>query len=421
MRRTAWGLALALGWAGTAQAVEMRGAARVAAAGEQRVALVVGNKDYADKPLKNAVNDARDMKAALEKLGFAVVYRENADLAEMDAAMHEFTGKLGQGGVGLFYFAGHGMAADETNYLLPVGVPIASKAELKARGYDARIALDSMEEAKARVSVVILDACRTALLRGGSGGLAEMGGGAGSIIAFATAPKQTAEDGSGRNGTFTKNLLAHIAEPGITALQALEKTQTDVAEETRDTQQPWINHGPLRGQFCFAGCAEAGESDAEAKLRAAQERIRELETVKPAITPKLSENPAAKPSPPTTTNPQPSAPKTKLTVALEYNGKPFDPGIVSAFKNRLENKPHLLGGQRDIRIIIDDVSQDTISYIKLEATVNVEETINGETQRNSFGKHRDGFYSYLGLARTKEKLTRELLDDVADEINAARN
>ena len=233
-----------------------RGAARVPV-GEQRVALVIGNKDYPDRVLKNPINDARDIKAALEKLGFSVVYRENADFNTMDGAMHEFTDRLGRNGIGLFYFAGHGMQADETNYLLPVGVPIATKAELKARGYDARIALDSMAEAGARVSVVILDACRNAPVRGSTGGLAEMGSGAGSIIAFAAGPKQTAEDGSGRNGTYTKHLLAHLAEPGITALQALEKTQNDVAEETRDTQQPWINHGPLHGQFCFAGCADA--------------------------------------------------------------------------------------------------------------------------------------------------------------------
>lgn len=148
---------------------DKRGLVRPAAS-ENRVALVIGNKDYPGGALKNPINDASDIKAALEKLGFTVVYRENADLAEMDAAMHEFIGKLGQGGVGLFYFAGHGMQAGDTNYLLPVGVPIASKAELKSRGYDARIALDSMEEAKARVSVVILDACRTAPLRGASGG-----------------------------------------------------------------------------------------------------------------------------------------------------------------------------------------------------------------------------------------------------------
>jgi formylglycine-generating enzyme required for sulfatase activity len=340
-----WALALVL-LAGVqaANAEGPKGLARPPA-DEKRVALVVGNKDYAGQPLQNPLNDARDMKAALEGLGFKVVYRENADLTQMDEAMREFARQLDNDSVGLFYYSGHGMAANDTNYLLPVGVPISSKAELKARGYDARIALDTMEDAGARVSVVILDACRSQPVRGSSGGLGEMGGGAGSIIAFATAPKQTAEDGTGRNGTFTKHLLAHLAEPGLSALQALEQTQTEVAEETRNTQQPWINHGPLRGQFCFAGCA-AAESEAERKLREAQERIRQLEAAAQEVPKPV---PAVEPpSPPV----QPPKPKPAFPFGIEMveipggtfqmgcgpkdgkcfdNEKPRHPVTVSAF------------------------------------------------------------------------------------------
>lgn len=227
---------------------------------ESRLALVVGNQAYAEKPLRNPVNDARDMKAALENLGFTVIYRENADLAEMDNAIHEFSGRLDRNTVGVFYFSGHGAQADGINYLVPVKASIASKAELKARGYDASIVLGSMEEAGARVSVVILDACRDApfrSFRSSVGGLAQMmGRGSGSLIAFATAPGETAEDGRGRNGTFTRHLLAHLAEPGLSAIDMLRKVSTEVAEETGDEQRPWVNFGPERqGPFCFGGCS----------------------------------------------------------------------------------------------------------------------------------------------------------------------
>ena len=192
---------------------------------EKRVALVIGNKDYADQPLKNPINDARDMKTALESLGFKVVYRENADLEQMDEAMREFARYLDKDSVGLFYYSGHGMQVDGNNYLMPIGASIAGKAEVKSRAFDASIALGYIEESGARVGVVVLDACRDSPLRGFRslvGGLAQMGGGSGSIIAFATAPGETAEDGKGRNGTFTKHLLAHLREPGLTAIDALE-------------------------------------------------------------------------------------------------------------------------------------------------------------------------------------------------------
>jgi len=248
-----------------------KGLARVSA-GEKRVALVIGNKDYADKPLQNPLNDAFDMKAALESLGFTVIYRENADLAQMDEAMHEFARQLDKNSVGLFYYSGHGLQADGINYLVPVGASIASKAEVKSRAYDANIVLGSMEEAGARVGVVVLDACRNSPLRGfrsTAGGLAQMGGGSGSIIAFATAPGETAEDGKGRNGTFTRHLLAHLHDPGLSAIDALRQVQTEVAEATGNSQNPWINFGPQRGQFCFASC------EAKPQAVAADPRLQE--------------------------------------------------------------------------------------------------------------------------------------------------
>jgi len=225
---------------------------------ESRLALVVGNQAYTDNPLQNPVKDARDIKSALEKLDFTVIYLENADFAAMDEALHEFTSRLDKNSVGLFYFAGHGAQADGNNYLVPIGAAIANKSELKGRGYDTKIVLDSMEEAGTRVSLVIIDACRNAPFRGfNSSGLAEMGGGSGSIIAFAAAPGKTAKDkeGSDRNGTFTKRLLAHLSEPGLSVIEMLQKVQTQVADETQNEQQPWINFGPQHGQFCFAGCS----------------------------------------------------------------------------------------------------------------------------------------------------------------------
>ncbi len=91
---------------------------------ENRVALVIGNGAYATSPLRNPVNDAQDMATALRGVGFDVIHRENVGRSDMRAAVREFSKKIRQGGVGLFYFAGHGVQVEGKNYLIPVDANI---------------------------------------------------------------------------------------------------------------------------------------------------------------------------------------------------------------------------------------------------------------------------------------------------------
>jgi uncharacterized caspase-like protein len=227
-----------------------------AEAAGRRVALVIGNKDYARAPLKNPINDARDMKAALEQVGFDVTYREDADLPAMDAAVHEFTRKLTKDTVGLVYYSGHGVQADGTNYLIPVKTDIDSKAELKARAYDANIILGEMQEAGNRVNIVILDACRNNPFKGfkgGPDGLSIISGPKGSLIAFATAPNSVADDNTaGRNGLYTQYLKHYLVQPGLKIEEVFKKVRESVITENSD-QVPWESSSII-GDFCFAGC-----------------------------------------------------------------------------------------------------------------------------------------------------------------------
>jgi hypothetical protein len=228
-------------------------------ANESRIALVIGNKDYAKAPLENPINDARDMKSALEKVGFRVIYKENANLAAMDEAVHQFVKSLGKESVGLVYYSGHGAQADDGNYLIPIDAKITSKAELKSRAYDAGIILGEMQEAGNKVNVVILDACRNNPFkgfRGGADGLATMSGPKGSLIAYATAPGSVASDGaSGHNGIYTAYLKQYILQPGLSIEEMFKKVLESVSEKNPD-QTPWYNSS-MTGTFCFAGCSTA--------------------------------------------------------------------------------------------------------------------------------------------------------------------
>ncbi len=127
---------------------------------ETRLALVIGNGAYKNSPLRNSVNDARDMTEALKKLGFEVIYKKNSGLRAMEKAVRKFGKRLKNGGAGLFYFAGHGVQTEGKNYLIPVGAEIEQETDVKYEAMDAGRVLDAMYNAENRLNIVILDACR---------------------------------------------------------------------------------------------------------------------------------------------------------------------------------------------------------------------------------------------------------------------
>ncbi|MGO8866051.1 MAG: caspase domain-containing protein [Alphaproteobacteria bacterium] len=132
------------------------------AQGERRVALVIGNNAYLNvRSLEKSLNDARAVAATLRDVGFEVIERENLDRRGMNQALTEFVQKISGGGVGLFYYAGHGVQIGGSNYLIPVDVPaLGNPEELRDDAIDLGRVLERLTEAKAKLDIVILDACR---------------------------------------------------------------------------------------------------------------------------------------------------------------------------------------------------------------------------------------------------------------------
>lgn len=220
---------------------------------EPRTALVIGNGAYSDAPLRNPVNDAHDMAAKLRELGFQVIERFDADRQTLRQALREFEQQLRQQrGVGLFYYAGHGVQLKGQNYLIPVGVDIRQEFEIPDEGVDADAVLRAMESASNGLNIVILDACRNnPFARSlGNRGLARMDGPVGTFIAYATAPGSISKDGTGRNSPYTQNLLAAMSIPGLTLEQVFKQVLIGVERETSGSQVPWVASS-LRGEFYF--------------------------------------------------------------------------------------------------------------------------------------------------------------------------
>jgi uncharacterized caspase-like protein len=249
---------------------------------ERRVALVVGNSDYAQAAtLHNPRNDASDLAAALKKLGFEVVLGLDLDHQRFADTIDQFARLLDDADVGLFFYAGHGLQLDEKNYLVSTNAKLDSEFLVSAETIELN-AIVRLMESKAPVNLVFLDACRnnpmadnlkrnlaslkrsTALGRG----LARIEpSGHDTLVAFAAAPGQEAADGGDRNSPFTAALLKYIAQPGLEVSVMLKQVAADVRRDTRNEQRPQ-QVSDMSRTFYFAKAETKPEAVAAAKTDA---------------------------------------------------------------------------------------------------------------------------------------------------------
>lgn len=246
---------------------------------ESKVALVIGNASYAEAaPLKNSGNDATDMCAALKKLGFDVICKlDIATKREFKDAVFEFTGKINQRTVALFYFAGHGLQVDGINYLIPVNARLRTRSDIEDESVQINYLMSELETRQAALNIFFLDACRDNPFSNPIRGYVPMMGLASqlyaprnSIIAMSTGAGQMSLDGVGRNGTFTKNLLQQLPVPRRSIEEMLKAvgsgTRAD-ASRLKLQQDPQVTIS-FTEKFCFGGCTHAEPAPDDGQLAA---------------------------------------------------------------------------------------------------------------------------------------------------------
>lgn len=226
-------------------------------ANASRVALLIGNNNYSTAPLRNAVNDARDLSDTLKELGFTVIVRENASRQEMIGAIREFGTKLDGAEAALFFYAGHAMQFKDRNYLIPTDADMKSEDDVTFSSVEISQIFDRMERAKTRFNFIVLDACRdnpfASAFKVSSSGLAQIANApSGTLVAYATAPGSVAADGFGRNGVYTKHILQQIKVPDLPVEIMFKRVREAVERETRRLQTPW-DVSSLKGDFAFNG------------------------------------------------------------------------------------------------------------------------------------------------------------------------
>ena len=228
----------------------------------RRIALVVGNSNYRNvATLVNPSNDARLVARSLKKLGFTLIGgREQNDLDKQsfDRVIERFGDQIRGADVALFYYAGHGVQVRGSNYLVPIDANPTRESDVDFQLVDSETVLHQMEDAKTRLNIIVLDACRNNPfggrgLRAIGGGLAQMEAPEGTLISYATQPGNVASDGDKGDSPFTLALVHQIQEPGYDIFRVFNQVGLEVERETNKEQQPWVSNSPIDGDFYFAG------------------------------------------------------------------------------------------------------------------------------------------------------------------------
>jgi hypothetical protein len=235
----------------------------VSAYADKRVALIVGNSDYARViKLGNPENDARDLADTLRGLNFDVIFKINVDQRGLGAALEEFERKAQGADTALFFFAGHGLQFRGQNYLLPVDANLEDEVSLKYNTLAIEKVREALDSASG-VKIMILDACRnnplsdklvtrTAGLSRSAGqtrGLARLDRTEGMVVAYATQADQVAQDGAGRNSPFSSALVRRLKEPNLEIATLFRRVAQDVYEQTGGRQRPELSISLLQDFF----------------------------------------------------------------------------------------------------------------------------------------------------------------------------
>ena len=248
-----------------------------------RIALIIGNSAYALAPLANPANDARAMSSALSGLGFQVVELRDGSKEQMAAAIAQVRRQLqDRKGIGMLYYAGHGVQLDWHNYMVPVDAKMASASDVAQQAVDVGLVIDAFRSAGNRMNIMVLDACRDNPFAGTASGkgLAQIDAPPGTFLAFATSPGNVAEDGDAQgNGLYTRFLLDELRKPTAKIEDVFKRVRLQVRQASGGRQIPWESTS-LEEDFYFNSGVKIVKPDEKAQLAAFEIEKRQWDRIK---------------------------------------------------------------------------------------------------------------------------------------------
>ncbi|AVT78700.1 peptidase C14, caspase catalytic subunit p20 [Rhodopseudomonas palustris] len=278
-----------------------------------RVALVIGNTRYpdADKPLSQAVSDARGVADELKRAGFDAELGEDLSGDAMRRAFDRLYQRTKPGAAALVFFSGFGIQSGRQSYLIPVDAQIWTEPDVRRDGIALESVLNELNSRGASVKIALVDASRRnpfeRRFRSFSAGLAPVIAPSGSLVMYAAALSAVVTDNDSAHSSFVGALREEIRTPGLSAEEAFNRTRTTVTRASRGEQVPWISSS-LAEDFVFApGVATADKPTAEKPAAATAP----VEAAKPAPAP-----PEAKPPQAAEAKPASGGDDDKLVLAL---------------------------------------------------------------------------------------------------------
>jgi lipoprotein NlpI len=227
-----------------------------AAVAADRFALVIGNSKYpdADAPLKEPINDARDIADELKRDGFTVDVGENLTGDGMRKAFDRLYGHLKPGSVALIFFSGYGVQSNRQSFMIPVDAQIWTEPDVRRDGFSLETVLGEINNRGAGVKIALIDASRRnpfeRRFRSFSAGLAPVIAPNGTLVMYSAALSSVISDNGGDHSLFVQELLKEIRVPDLMAEETLNRTRVGVTRASRSEQVPWISSS-LAEDFSF--------------------------------------------------------------------------------------------------------------------------------------------------------------------------
>src|ERR1700731_3046409 len=228
----------------------------VAADRGDRFALVIGNAKYpdAEAPLKEPLNDARDVADELKRDGFSVEVGENLTGDAMRRAFDRLYGRIKPGSVVLIFFSGFGVQSSRQSYMIPVDAQIWTEPDVRRDGISLETVLGEINNRGAGVKIALIDASRRnpfeRRFRSFSAGLAPVIAPNGTLVMYSAALSSVVSDNGGDHSLFVQELLKEIRVPDLMAEETLNRTRVGVTRASRSEQVPWISSS-LAEDFSF--------------------------------------------------------------------------------------------------------------------------------------------------------------------------
>ena len=221
-----------------------------------RFALVIGNAKYpdAEAPLKEPINDARDVADELKRDGFSVEVGENLTGDAMRRAFDRLYGRIKPGSVVLIFFSGFGVQSARQSYMIPVDAQIWTEPDVRRDGFSLETVLGEINSRGAGVKIALIDASRRnpfeRRFRSFSAGLAPVIAPNGTLVMYSAALSSVISDNGSDHSLFVQELLKEIRVPDLMAEETLNRTRVGVTRASRSEQVPWISSS-LAEDFSF--------------------------------------------------------------------------------------------------------------------------------------------------------------------------